>query len=74
MAAGASISVQPSGRPQTARSCCSNWLVMQASMVRWPELCGRGASSLIRSLPIARQEELHAENARSHPAFPARRA
>ena len=31
-------SVDPSGRPQTARSCCSNWLVMQASKVKWPEL------------------------------------
>ena len=46
MAAGRSSSVEPSGRPQTARSCCSNWLVTEASNVRCPELCGRGASSL----------------------------
>ena len=25
------LRVEPSGRPQTARSCCSNWLVTQAS-------------------------------------------
>jgi VIT1/CCC1 family predicted Fe2+/Mn2+ transporter len=43
--------VAPSGRPHTARSCCSNWLVTHASNVRWPELCGRGASSLISSSP-----------------------
>ena len=41
----------PSGRPQTARTCCSNWLTAQASMVQWPELCGRGASSLTSSRP-----------------------
>ena len=39
----------PSGSPHTARNCCSNWLVTQASTVRCPELCGRGASSLISS-------------------------
>lgn len=38
MAAGEWKAVLPSGKPQTARSCCSNWLVVQASMVRWPEL------------------------------------
>ena len=36
MTAGCSKSVPPSGRPQTARVCCSNWLVRQASNVRWP--------------------------------------
>ena len=34
-----------------ARTCCSNWLVTAASNVRWPELCGRGASSLTSSSP-----------------------
>ena len=49
IAAGRSRSGDPSGRPQTARTCCSNWLVTQASKVRWPELCGRGASSFTSS-------------------------
>ena len=40
-----------SGRPATARMCCSNWLARQASMVQWPELCGRGAISLPSSAP-----------------------
>ena len=38
--------VSPSGRSSTARRCCSNWLVTAPSMVQWPELCGRIASSL----------------------------
>ena len=46
-----------------ARSCCSNWLVTQASNVRWPELCGRGASSLTSRRAVARQEQLDAEHA-----------
>ena len=28
-----------------------NWLVAEPSMVQWPELCTRGASSLARSVP-----------------------
>ena len=63
IAAGRCISVEPSGRPQTARNCCSNWLVTQASTVRWPELCGRGASSLIKQRPIVRHEKLDAQHA-----------
>ncbi len=50
-AAGACAAVVPSGSPQTARSCCSNWQVTWASMVRCPELCGRGASSLTITEP-----------------------
>ena len=46
IAAGRSSSVEPSGSPQTARTCCSNWLTTQASSVQCPELCGRGAISL----------------------------
>ena len=46
-AAGARIFVLPSGKLQTALTCCSNWLVSHASIVRCPELCGRGATSLI---------------------------
>ena len=42
-------SVEPSGRPQTARNCCSNCEVTHASKVRCPELCGRGAISLMIS-------------------------
>ena len=34
IAAGRRSVVAPSGRPQMARTCCSNWLVMQASKVR----------------------------------------
>ncbi len=34
IAAGRSSSVEPSGRPQIARTCCSNWLVTAASTVR----------------------------------------
>ena len=33
IAEGASGLVPPSGRPQTARTCCSNWLVSWASKV-----------------------------------------
>ena len=40
-----------SGRPATARTCCSNWPSRQASIVQWPELCGRGAISLASSRP-----------------------
>ena len=43
---GARAAVSPSGRSSTARRCCSNWLVTAPSMVQWPELCGRIASSL----------------------------
>ena len=55
--------MEPSGRPHTARNCCSNWLVTQASKVKWPELCGRGASSLTISLPSSGQEQLDREQA-----------
>ena len=41
----------PSGSPHTARTCCSNWLVVNASIVRCPELCGRGAISFTSSRP-----------------------
>ena len=61
MAAGRSNSVEPNGKPHTARSCCSNWLVTQASKVRCPELWGRGASSLISSPPSRCKKELDAQ-------------
>src|SRR5690606_33836754 len=51
IAAGRSSDGSPRGKPHTARNCCSNWLVTQASKVKCPELCGRGASSLITSSP-----------------------
>ena len=60
--AAAVRSSRAAGR-RSARTCCSNWLVTQASNVRWPELCGRGASSLTSSSPSARQEELDAQHA-----------
>ena len=46
-----------------ARSCCSNWLVRQASNVRCPELCGRGASLVDQQPAVARDEELDAQDA-----------
>ncbi len=50
MAAGRSISVPPTAIRRLARSCCSNWLLIQASIVRRPESCGRGAI-VHKSLP-----------------------
>ena len=38
--------VDPSGRPQIARICCSNCEVSAPSIVQWPLLCTRGAISL----------------------------
>ena len=43
--------MEPRGSPQTARSCCSNWLVSQASKEKWPELWVRGASSFTTRRP-----------------------
>ena len=40
--ASACRSVGPSGRPAIARTHCSNCETAQASIVQWPELCGRG--------------------------------
>ena len=51
IAVGRRSVVAPNGSPQTARTCCSNWLVTQPSIVQCPELCGRGASSLMINLP-----------------------
>ena len=51
MTASAKRPGSPSGSPQIARTSSSNWLTAQASIVQWPELCGRGASSLTRSRP-----------------------
>ena len=60
MAAGRIRSVDPSGNPHTARTCCSNWLVTAASKVRWPELWGRGANSLtINSPSVLRKNSTH---------------
>ena len=63
MAEGRSISVEPSGSPQTARNCCSNWLVTLASKVKCPELCGRGASSLMSRRPPGSTKEFDAQHA-----------
>ena len=41
-----------------ARMCCSNWLVALASIVAWPLLWTRGASSLTTSGPSGQQEQL----------------
>ncbi len=42
--------VEPSGRPSTARMWFSNWLVSAPSIVQWPELWTRGASSFASTL------------------------
>ena len=42
--------VEPSGKPATARICCSNCEVTAPSSVQWPELWTRGAISLTTSL------------------------
>ena len=63
MAALARRAVEPSGRPQTARMCCANWLVPQPSMVQWPELWTRGAISLTSSRPSLVTKKLDAEHA-----------
>ena len=62
---GAVIRVSPSGRSSTARRCCSNWLVRAPSIVQWPLLCGRIASSLT-STPAGGVEHLD----RHHPGDP----
>ena len=41
--------------PAMARICSSNWLAGQASIVQWPELCGRGAISLTSTRPSRRR-------------------
>ena len=63
MAAGMIRSLRPRGKPQSARTCCSNWQTVAASMVRCPELCGRGAISLTSKRPPGRQEELDTKDA-----------
>ena len=42
-----------SGRPAIERICSSNWLTGQASIVQWPELCGRGAISFTSTRAVA---------------------
>ena len=59
---GAVIRVSPSGRSSTARRCCSNWLVRAPSIVQWPLLCGRIASSLT-STPRGGVEHLDRQHA-----------
>ncbi len=46
-----------------ARMCCSNWLVAAPSIVQWPLLWTRGASSLTTSEPSAQQEQLGGQRA-----------
>ena len=43
--------VDPRGRSSTARRWFSNWEVTDPSIVQWPELWGRVATSLTRSRP-----------------------
>ena len=51
MAVGPWAAPEPSGSPQIARMCCSNWLVRAPSIVQWPLLWTRGASSFTTSEP-----------------------
>ena len=51
MAAGARAAVEPRSSPQIARMCCSNCEVAAPSIVQWPLLWTRGASSLTTSRP-----------------------
>ena len=60
--AAPSASVEPSGRPSTARRWFSNWLVSAPSIVQWPVLCTRGANSFASSLPLD-LEQLDREHA-----------
>ena len=43
--------------------CRSNWLAGHASIVQWPELCGRGAISLTSTRPVRVDEHLDGEQA-----------
>ena len=49
MAAAPRRSVAPRGSPASARTCCSNWSVAAPSIVQWPLLWTRGASSFTTS-------------------------
>ena len=51
IAVGPRALVAPRGSPQIARTCCSNWEVAAPSIVQWPLLWTRGASSLTTSVP-----------------------
>ena len=62
MTASPSASVEPSGRPRTARTWFSNWLVTAPSIVQWPVLWTRGANSFARSVPVD-LEQLDREHA-----------
>src|SRR5580692_11179608 len=58
MAACPRARVLPRGRPQIARRWFSNWLVMQPSIVQWPELWTRGAISLAISRPLTTKNSI----------------
>ena len=56
----------PSGKPATARMCCSNCDTEAPSMVQWPELCTRGAISLTSTAweaPSSHDEHLDRQHA-----------
>ena len=73
IAVGRNEPVAPNGRPQTARTCCSNWLVTQPSIVQCPELCGRGASSLMINSPSLCKNISTARSPTSSSLLPPRR-
>ena len=62
MTTSASREGSPSGQPQMARTCCSNWSVTQTASVQCPELWTRRA--IVDQQPAAAEhEELDAEDA-----------
>ena len=64
--------VDPSPSPQIARMCCSNCEVAAPSIVQWPELWTRGASSLTTSDPSrSRNSSDRQRAAQVHRARPA---
>ena len=81
IAVGESAAVDPRPSPQMARMCCSNCEVTAPSIVQWPELWTRGASSLTTSEPsgsrnnsAVRVPHRSIASARAHPIAAARDA
>ena len=62
MTASPSASVAPSGRPRTARTWFSNWLVTAPSIVQWPGVVDARRELVREELPVD-VEELDGEHA-----------
>ena len=59
MAAGRNESVRPNGNPQTARTCCSNWLVDAAFDRPMPGIVRPRSKLVDDQFAVALQEHLH---------------